>query len=133
MGKSLSLKIIMALAVTQAIAGLLRAFNWVDVGVDLFGQGVLLLPFIGLIAVMRGLLIAVVALLYGLFVVGAFLGQSWTRWIGLVAAIVSLILVVAVLTQGGPAAPAIAWAVIPVLLIVYLFSSTGRASLKDAD
>src|SRR5512139_1426496 len=116
MGKSLSLKVVMALALAQAIAGLLRAFNWVDVGVDLFGQGVLLLPFIGLIAVMRGLLIAVVALLYGLFVVGAFLGQSWARWIGLVAAIVNLILVLAVLTQGGPAVSAFAWAVIPVLL-----------------
>jgi Mg2+/Co2+ transporter CorB len=133
MGKSLSLKIITSLALAQAIAGLLRALNWVQVGVDLFGQGLLLLPFIGIVAVMRGLLIAVVALLYVLFVFGALLGQAWARWMGLAAAVVNLLLVLVLLTYGAPVASAIAWVVIPVLLIFYLFSATGRDALKDAD
>ena len=133
MAKSWSLKIVMLLALAQGIAGLLRAFNWVHVGVDLFGQGLLLLPFLGVVAVMRGLLIAVVALLYGLFAGGALLRRSWARWIGLAAAIVNLLLVLSLLTQEAPVAQAIAWSAIPVMLIVYLFSPTGRDALKDAD
>jgi len=133
MAKSLSLKIVMLLALAQGIAGLLRAFNWVEVGIDLFGEGLLLLPFIGVVAVMRGLLIAVVALLYGLFAGGALLTRSWARWIGLAAAIVNLLLVLSLLTQEAPVAQAIAWSAIPVMLIFYLFSPTGRDALKGAD
>ena len=47
-----------------------------QVGVDLFGQGLLLLPFIGVVAVMRGLLIAVVALLYVLFAAEPSCGEA---------------------------------------------------------
>lgn len=133
MGKSLSLKIIMSLALAQAIAGLLRAFNWVQVGVDLFGQGLLLLPFLGVVAVMRGLLIAVAALLFVTFVCGAIIRQSWARWIGLAAASVNLLLVVSVLLQGSAVAHAIAWSAIPVVLILYLLSPTGRDALKGAE
>jgi len=133
MANSLSLNIVMLLALAQGIAGLLRAFNWVEVGIDLFGEGLLLLPFIGVVAVMRGLLIAVVALLYGLFAGGALLRRNWARWIGLAAAIVNLLLVLSLLTQEAPVAQAIAWSAIPVMLIVYLFSPTGRDALKDAD
>jgi hypothetical protein len=133
MAKSLSLKIVMLLALAQGIAGLLRAFNWVEVGIDLFGEGLLLLPFIGVVAVMRGLLIAVVALLYGLFAGGALLRRSWARWIGLAAAIVNLLLVLSLLTQEAPVAQAIAWSAIPVLLIYYLLSPRGRDALKGAD
>jgi len=133
MSKSLSLKMILLLALAQAIAGLLRAFNWVEVGVDLFGQGVLLLPFIGMVAVIRGLLIAFVALLYGLFVVGALLGRSWARWFGVAAAIFNLLLVLSVATQGAAVAQAIAWSAIPVILMVYLFSPSGLDALKGSD
>lgn len=133
MAKSLSLKIVTLLALAQGIVGLLRAFNWVEVGIDLFGEGLLLLPFIGVVAVMRGLLIAVVALLYGLFAGGALLRRSWARWIGLAAAIVNLLLVVSLLTQEAPVAQAIAWSAIPAMLISYLFSPTGRDALKGAD
>ena len=133
MGKSWSLKIVMSLALAQAIGALLRAFNWVEIGIDLFGQGLLLLPFIGLVAVLRGLLIALVALLYVMFVCGALLEQSWARWMGLAAAVVNLLLVLGLLTRGAPVASAFAWVVIPILLISYLFSPTGRNALKDVD
>ena len=133
MGKSTSLKIIMLLALAQAIAGLLRALNWVEIGVDLFGQGILLLPFIGMVAVIRGLLIALVALLYGLFVIGTLLRCGWARWIGLAAAIINLLLVLSVATQGAPVEQVIAWSAVPVILMVFLLSSTGRFALKGVD
>ncbi|HEU4342237.1 MAG TPA: hypothetical protein VFU31_11750 [Candidatus Binatia bacterium] len=132
MGKSFSGKIILLLALVQAIAGLLRGFNWVQLGVDFLSQGLLLLPMIGAVAVMRGLFISAVALLYVLFVIGALLGRSWAWWACLPAAIVNLLLVLSVLAQGAPVAEAIVWSVIPVILLLYLFSQTGRAALKAA-
>jgi hypothetical protein len=130
MRQSLSFKIILLLALVQGIAGLLRAFNWVQIGVDLFGQGLLLLPMVGAMAVMRGLFISVVALLYVLFVIGGLLGRSWAWWFCLTAVIVNLLLVLSALDQGAPVAEGIAWSVIPVTLLFYLFSQVGRDALK---
>jgi hypothetical protein len=132
MGRSLSFKIILFLALVQGIAGLLRAFNWVHIGVDLFGQGVLLLPFMAAMAVMRGMFVSAVALLYVLFVVGALLGKSWAKWFCLTAVIINLLLVLGGLIQGAFLLDVIAWSVIPVILLFYLFSETGRAALKGA-
>jgi hypothetical protein len=132
MGKSLTLKIMVTLGVVQGVAGLLRGFNWVQVGSDIFRQGLLLLPLIGAVAVMRGVFIAGVALLFLLFVVGAMLGKSWAWWICLTAVIVNLIVVLSALAQGGLVVEGIAWSVIPIILLVYLFSQTGREALKGA-
>jgi hypothetical protein len=132
MSKSVSFKIIVLLALLQGVFGLLRAYNWVQIGANLFGQGILLLPFIGAVAVMRGLFISVVALLYVVFVLGAFLGRSWAWWVCVTAAVVNLLLVLSALAQGAPVTQAIAWSVIPAILIVYLFSQMGRDALKGA-
>jgi hypothetical protein len=100
MSKSVSFKIVLLLALLQGVFGLLRAFSWVQVGGDLFGKGLLLLPFIGAVAVMRGLFISAVALLYALFVVGALLGKDWAWGFCLTAVIVNLLLVLSALFQG---------------------------------
>jgi len=73
MDRTLSLKIVGVLALVQGGLALLRAYNWVQIGSNLFGQGLLLLPVAGVMAVMRGLLVSIVALLYILFAVGALL------------------------------------------------------------
>jgi len=132
MGKSLTLRIMVALGVIQGVAGLLRGFNWVQIGSDIFRQGLFLMPMIGAVAVMRGVFIAGVALLFLLFVVGAMLGKSWAWWICLTAVIVNLIVVLSALAQGGLVVEGIAWSVIPIILLVYLFSQTGREALKGA-
>jgi hypothetical protein len=130
MQKSLSLKIILLLALLQGVLGFARAYNWVQIGADLFGQGILLLPLVGAVAVMRGLFVSLVALLYVLFVVGAYFGKSWARWVCLTAVIVNLLLMLGAVAQGALVLQAIAWSVIPVILIFYLFSQTGRDALK---
>jgi hypothetical protein len=130
MSKSASFKIILLLAFLQGVFGLLRAFNWVQIGADFFGQGLLLLPFIGAVAIMRGLFISVVALLYVLFVIGALLGKDWAWWVCLTAAVVNLTLVLSALFQGALLIEAIAWSMIPVILLFYLFSQMGRDALK---
>ena len=132
MDRSSMVKVMALLAFVQGIAGVLRAFNWLEAGVNLFGQGILILPLVGAVALLRGLFISLIGLLYVLFATGALLGKSWARWVGLTAAIVNLLLVLSVLAQGASLLEAIAWAVIPAILIIYLFSEAGRKTLKVA-
>ena len=132
MDRHFTLKIMAVLAVAQGIAGILRAFNWMQIGVNLFGQGLLLLPLVGAVAVLRGLFISTVALFYLLFAVGALLGKWWSRWLGLTAAIINLLLVASVLVQGANLGEALAWSVIPAVLVIYLFSKAGRKAIDAA-
>ena len=127
-----SLKIIMLMALAQGLAGLLRGFNWIQIGVDLFGKGILLLPLIGTLAMMHGLFIWVVALLYVSFILGALLGSRWAWWSCLIAVAVNLFLALSAFVQGASLTELIAWSVIPAILIFYLFSQMGRDALKGA-
>jgi len=132
MSESVSFKIILVLALLQGVAGLLRAYGWVQIGANLFDQGILLLPFVGAAAVMRGLFISVVALLYVLFVIGGLLRRSWAWWSCLIAVVINLMIVFSGLAQGAPVTEAIAWSVIPLILLLYLISQIGRDALKGA-
>jgi hypothetical protein len=132
MGNSLRFKIILLLALVQGVGGLLRGFNWVRLGGNLFGQGLLLLPMIGAMAVMRGLFISIVALLYVLFFIGALLGKSWAWWPGLTAAIVNLLLALSAVVQGASLVEAIVWSVIPIILLFYFFFQREAGTVKSA-
>jgi hypothetical protein len=123
MNRSLSFKIILFLGFLQGVFGLMRAYNWVQVGIDLFGQGVLLLPFVGTVAVMRGLFVAAIAFLYLLSVIGTLLEKGWARSTSITAVFLNLVLVVAAVIHGGPILQALAWSIVPVILLFYLFSS----------
>src|ERR1051325_6689665 len=127
-----TLNIILLLAIVQAVAALLRAFGWMQVGGDLMGQGLVLLPFIGAVAILRGFIVFVVAALYVIFVIGAVLGSSWARWICCAAAVINLIVVLGAFAQGASVGDALLWSVIPIILLFYVFSGTGRLELKSA-
>ncbi|HEX5605067.1 MAG TPA: hypothetical protein VFY96_01040 [Candidatus Binatia bacterium] len=127
MERSPNLKIMAVLATLQGVLGLLRAYNWVQIGANLFGQGLLLVPFVGVMAVARGVFISIVALLYVLFAIGVFLGKSWAWWPCITAVIINLFLVVGALVQGVPLIEGIAWSVIPAVLLVFFFSQKGDA------
>jgi hypothetical protein len=129
MSESLTLKIIGALAVIQGLGGALRAFYWFDVGSDLLGQGLLLLPLVGVLAFARGAIVIVLALLCLLFAYGVFTRRSWSRPLGIIISIANLLLVINLMLQGDSAVAALPWAVIPVAVLVYLFSSAGRTAL----
>ena len=132
MNRSLGFKIILFLAFLQSVFGLMRAYNWVQIGVDIFGQGGLFLPFVGALAVMRGLIISVVALLYLLSVFGALLAKGWAWWTGVIAVVLNLLLVLAGLAQGASVLDALVWSVIPVILLFYLFTPTKNNALRSA-
>lgn len=132
MNRTLSLKIMALLALAQGAFGLLRAYGWVQIGADLLRQGLLLLPIVGTLAVLRGMFIAGVAFLYFSFFCGALLGSRWAWSVCLTAVVINLLLVLSALTQGVSFTQAIAWSVIPALLLFYLFSPMGRNALKGA-
>jgi len=132
MNRSSSFKIILFLAFLQSVFGLMRAYNWVQIGVDIFGQGGLFLPLVGALAVMRGLIISLVALLYLLSVFGALLAKGWAWWTGVIAVVLNLLLVLAGLAQGASELDALVWSVIPVILLFYLFTPTKNNALRSA-
>ena len=87
---STSVTVIAALALAQAVFGVLRAFGWFEIGSDLLGRGLLILPLIGVVAYARGFLVAGIALLYVLFAFGVFVRKSWAWSLGVTVAIVNL-------------------------------------------
>jgi hypothetical protein len=132
MNRASSVKIMALLALAQGAFGLLRAYGWVQIGADLFRQGLLILPFVGTLAVLRGMFIAGVAFLYFLFFCGALLGSRWAWSVCLTAVVINLLLVLSALAQGVSFTQAVAWSVIPAVLIFYIFSQMGRVALKGA-
>ncbi len=95
------LTIVAALALLQGVLGLLRSFEIVRFGVNLTAQGVLLLPLLGILTAARGGLVAIIALLYLLFAVGALRQHAWSWWVGLAAALLNGLLVVNAMAQGA--------------------------------
>ena len=65
--RPLGLTVIAALALGQALFGVLRTLHWVEVGGDFMERGLLILPLLGLLAIGRGMAVAVLAVLFGVF------------------------------------------------------------------
>jgi hypothetical protein len=123
--------VIAVLAVAQGIVGVLRALQWIHIGSDLVGHGVLLLPIVGLLALARGTLIAVLAILYITFAWGAIRHRRWASAIGLAAALLNGFAVANFLIVGEPAAQALPWAIVPVVLVLYVLSPAGHRALSS--
>ena len=132
MRNSWTVNILVVLALVQGIAGLLRAIGWGQIGTDLFGQGVLLLPIVGAIAMARGLIIGGIAALYLLFAVGVLRRKTWAKWVCCTAAVITLVLVLAAFVEGAPLKDAIGWSLIPIILLFELLSQTGREEFRFA-
>jgi hypothetical protein len=128
--RTVGMTVIAVLALVQGIFGVLRALHWFDAGSDLMGRGLLLLPVIGLFAIGRGILVAVLAVLFAVCSCGLLLQRSWARWLGIVLSIVTLLLVVSVVIQGESPARALVWSIVPVAMICYLISPSGRQASR---
>ena len=119
-GVSAAILVIGILAIIHAVAGVLRSVQWFDIGGDLMGQGLLLVPLVGVIAIARGVFVATLALLFIVFACALFLQRSWARWLGMALAITNLLLVLSLLLQGESLARALLWAVVPAIILIYL-------------
>lgn len=129
---STSVTLIAVLALLQAFFGVVRALGWFEVGSDLLGQGLLILPVVGVVAYARGFLVAGIALLYVLFAFGIFIRKGWAWSLGVTVAIVNLLLVVSALLQGIPFAQAVLWLIVPAVIVWYLFSAAGQQAFETA-
>jgi hypothetical protein len=89
----------------------------------------LLIPFLGVVAIGRGGLVAGIGLLYVLFAVGALGGKNWAWWMGLIAALMNVFLVLSLVLQGAPVAQSLVWVIVPAILLYYL-SNAQRHSLR---
>jgi hypothetical protein len=98
-------------------------------GSDLLGQGLLLLPLVGVLAFARGAIVALLALLFLLFAFGAFRKRSWAWSLGIVLSVANLLLVLSLAVQAESVVSAVPWAVIPIIMLIYLLSPAGRESL----
>src|ERR1051326_7536060 len=79
MRRGFDTKVVAVLSVAQAAFGVLRAMGWFQIGSDLLGRGIVLLPVIGMVAFARGALVAAIAALYVLFAFGLWTGRAWAR------------------------------------------------------
>jgi len=121
------------LALIQGALGVFRAFDWFNVGADLFGQGLLILPLVGVVAFARGGLVIVLSVLSALFAVGMLLQKSWALWLGLSVAAISVLLVLNVLMLGESVSRAAFWLIVPIVIAAYLLSPSGRAAVKQVN
>jgi hypothetical protein len=117
------------LGVAQGIVAVVHGLQWVHIGSDLAGRGLLMLPIIALMAIARGVLVGGIAILYVAFAWGALHGRKWAPGVGLAAALLNGFDVVNIVIAGEPAVQALPWAVVPVILIVYLLSPAGHRAL----
>lgn len=122
--------VIAVLAIMQGILGLLRAVGLFQFGSDVIRQGLLILPLLGVLAYARGLLVAVIALLYVAFAIGLLMRRDWAWSLGVVVAVVNLVLVLSVLIQGESLMQALFWMIVPVVMLSYLLYPTGASSAQ---
>jgi hypothetical protein len=121
---------ILFLVIVQAVLGFLRSFNLIQIGMSLTGEGILFIPLMGFITVARGGLVAIIALLYIAFAVGALMRKSWAWLVGLIAALTNALFVLAVAAGGENVALSLIWGIVPIVLLVYLLLPVGRQALK---
>jgi len=121
------------LALIQGVLGVLRAFEWFNVGAELLGQGLLILPLVGVVAFARGGLVIVLAMLYALFAVGLLLQKSWGWWLGLIVSAINVLLVINVVIQGESVSRAVFWLIAPIIVAAYLVSPSGRAAATQVN
>jgi hypothetical protein len=128
MRRGFDTKVVAVLSVAQAVFGVLRAMGWFQIGSDLLGRGLVLMPVIGMVAFARGALVAAIAALYVLFAFGLWKGRSWARGFGWTAAVLNLLLAASVLIQGEFIVRLLLSMLVPLIVIWHLLTPGGETS-----
>jgi hypothetical protein len=126
MARPRSLTVIAGLALAQAIIGGLAGLLWLQI-VSIFDQGSgAVSSLMVMIAEMKGWLMIALALMYFLFAAGAWMVRRWAWPVGLLVSVLTLLYLFGVLLRGGSLVAVVLWLIVPVIMISYLLSSTGR-------
>src|SRR6185503_5471570 len=128
--RPLGLTVIAALALGQGIFAVLRTLHWFEVGGDFMERGLVVMPLLGMLAIGRGMVVAVLAVLFGVFSYGLLQRRSWARGLGIFLSLVTLLLVVSAVIHGESLARALVGALVPVVILCYLMSPSGRHVLN---
>jgi hypothetical protein len=128
--RPIGLTVIAVLALVEGLFGVLRTLYWVGVGQDFLGRGVLVMPLLGMLAIGQGMVVAVVAVLFGVFSYGLLRRRSWARGLGMFVSVVTLLLVVRAVMHGESPARGLVGAIVPVVILCYLISPSGRQALS---
>ena len=120
------LTVIASLALGQGFLGALVGLVWLQV-VSIFAQeGGGISSLIVMLAEVRGWVLIILSLLYFLFAVGAWQTRPWAWWVGLLVPVLTILFLFGVLLRGGSIVLVLVWLIIPIIMIWYLFSPTGR-------
>ncbi len=130
MKRTRGLTLVALLALVQGVAGLLHAARVIKIGSDLASQAVSL-PIIGRFVIANGVIVAAIAILYVLFAWCAMARGGWAWFMGLAAVIANALAVLSLLLWGAPAGEALVWAIVPAVLVAYLFSPAGRHAVGN--
>jgi hypothetical protein len=79
----------------------------------------------------RGIVVAAIAALYAVFAWGAFRRKAWAWPIGMLVALVNAALVVISVLAGSGGLGTLLWAVVPVIMIIYLLAPAGRGAFSN--
>jgi uncharacterized membrane protein (DUF2068 family) len=126
MARPRHLTIIVALAFVQGFMVTLVALIWFGIASLFSPDSGMTSPLLVMMAEAKGGLLVVLALLYLVFVVGAWRMRDWARWVGLLASVLSILYVVRVLLGGGSIVVGLFVLIIPLTIIWYLLSPMGR-------
>ena len=124
-----SARVIASLAFVQGIAIVSMGLIWLQVGSSFDQEGGLIGLLIAMIAGARGWFLVSLSLLYLLFAVGAWQIRAWAWGVGLLVSVATLLIIVGVFLKGASLMWALAWLIVPVVMIGYLLSPTGRQAL----
>jgi hypothetical protein len=130
MKRTIRLTLVAVLAMMQGVCGILRAFEWLRVGIALSMQGILVLPILGTVVFTWGKLVLVLALCYILFALGALLHQRWAWGLGLGVSLVTGLVFLNLMFKGVADRWSLLWLIVPVVLVWYLLSPVGRQEFR---
>ena len=125
--RPVALMAIVLLALLQALAHLLWASQWFRAGSETIGQGVLLIPLVGVALFLRGTFATIVATLYVLFAAGAFAGgrPAWSA--GMLATVLNVLGLLVLAAAGEPASQILLRGAAAVVILGYLIARSAHA------
>ena len=126
-----SLIVIMWLAVAQGILLALVALLWLQIASIFAPESGVTSSIVTMLAMTKGWVLIALALMYLIFAAGAWQTKGWAWWIGLLVSSLSILILVAALLKEGSVVMALFWAIVPIIMLCYLFSPAGRqASIR---
>jgi hypothetical protein len=120
------LVVIASLAIIQAFVAILVALIWFGIAHLFSPDSGITSPLLVMMAEAKGGVLVVLALLFLVFVVGAWRMSNWAWWVGLLASVLNTLYVVRALLGGGSIVIGLFVLIIPLIIIWYLLSPTGK-------